>query len=102
MGETAKNPAHAIYSNLSDLETLGATVVGIACNTAHAPGIRNVFLEKLKVSKSNLRLLDMISETADFLRNDCQEVNTVGVLSTIGPGKQDFILSCWGSTVLKF
>ena len=103
LGETAKNPAHAIYSNLSDLEALGATVAGIACNTAHAPEIRNVFLEKLKVSESKLKLLDMISETADFLRNDCQEVNTVGVLSTIGTWKAGFypqLLGEYGFEVL--
>ena len=54
LGKTANNPAHAIYSNLRDLEALGATVAGIACNTAHAPKIRNIFLEKLKVSESNI------------------------------------------------
>jgi len=103
LGKTAKNPAHAIYSNLHDLEALGATVAGIACNTAHAPEIRNVFLEKLKVSESNLKLLDMISETADFLRSDCQEVNTVGVLSTIGTWKARFypeLLGEYGFEVL--
>ena len=103
LGETAKNPAHAIYSNLSDLEALGSTVAGIACNTAHAPEIRNVFLEKLKVSESNLKLLDMISETAIFLRNDCQEVNTVGVLSTMGTWKAGFypeLLEEYGFKVL--
>ena len=70
LGETGKNPAYAISNNLLDLEELGATVAGIACNTAHAPEIRNVFLEELKNSESNLKLLDMISETADFLRNE--------------------------------
>ena len=103
LGKFSKNPAHAIYSNLSDLEALGATVAGIACNTAHAPEIRNVFLEKLKVSESNLKILDMISETADFLRNDCQEVNTVGVLSTIGTWKAGFypqLLGEYGFEVL--
>ena len=103
LGETENNPADAIYSNLSDLEKLGATVAGIACNTAHAPEIRNVFLEKLKISESNLKLLDMISETADFLKIDCQEVKTVGVLSTIGTWKAGFypeLLGEYGFEVL--
>ena len=90
LGECKENPAYAIFSNLRDLEELGATVAGIACNTAHAPEIRNVFLEKLKISESKLKLLDMISETADFLRNHCQDVTTVGVLSTIGTWKARF------------
>ena len=45
----------------------------------------------------------MISETADFLRNDCQEVNTVGVLSTIGTWKAGFypeLLEKYGFKVL--
>ena len=103
LGKTTNNPAHAIYSNLRDLEALGATVAGIACNTAHAPKIRNVLLEKLKVSESKLKLLDMISETAEFVRNDCQEVNTMGVLSTIGTWKAGFypdLLENYGFEVL--
>ena len=103
LGKTTNNPAHAIYSNLRDLEALGATVAGIACNTAHAPKIRNVLLEKLKVSESKLKLLDMISETAEFVRNECQEVNTIGVLSTIGTWKAGFypdLLEDYGFEVL--
>ena len=90
LGETADNPAHAIFSNLCDLESLGATVAGIACNTAHAREIRNVFLAKMKQTGSQLLLVDMISETAKFLRGTCPEVNTVGVLSTIGTWKAGF------------
>ena len=103
LGKTENNPADAIYNNLRDLEALGVTVAGIACNTAHAPEIRNVFLEKLKISESSLKLLDMISETAEFLRNDCQEVNTIGVLSTIGTWKAGFypdLLEEYGFEVL--
>jgi len=103
LGETEKNPADAIYSNLRDLEALGATVTGIACNTAHAPKIRNVFLEKLKISESKLKLLDMISETADFLLNNCKDVNTVGLISTIGTWKAGFypeLLEEYGFKVL--
>ncbi len=103
LGVNENNPADAIYNNLRDLEKLGATVAGIACNTAHAPEIRNVFLEKLKNSKSKLKLVDMISETADFLRNDCPEVNIVGVLSTIGTWKAGFyptLLEKYGFNVI--
>ena len=88
---------------MCDLEKLGATVTGIACNTAHAPEIRTVFLDKLKISESKLNLLDMISETAGFLLNDCQDVNTVGVLSTIGTWKAGFypeLLKQYGFEVL--
>ena len=46
LGEITSNPAHSIFRNLCDLNTLGASVVGIPCNTAHAPAIKDVFLEK--------------------------------------------------------
>ena len=55
LGESKINPAYAIFSNLRDLEALGATVAGIACNTAHAPEIRNVFLENLKISEKSIK-----------------------------------------------
>ena len=47
LGQTTKNPAHAIFSNLTELADLGASVVGIPCNTAHAPAIWDVLMEKL-------------------------------------------------------
>ncbi len=90
LGEITSNPAHAIYRNLSDLTTLGASVAGIACNTAHAPVIREVFLEKIKQSGKRLKILDMISETIAFMQEACPEVKTVGVLSTIGTWKAGF------------
>ena len=90
LGQTTNNPAHAIFCNLTELAYLGATVVGIPCNTAHAPAIRDVFLEKLKQSGSQLRVLDMITETVDFIRETCPEVKIVGVLSTIGTWKAGF------------
>jgi aspartate racemase len=90
LGQTTKNPAHAIFSNLTELAELGATVAGFPCNTAHAPAIRDVFMEKLKQSGSRLKLLDMIAETVDFLRETCPEVKIVGVLSTIGTWKAGF------------
>jgi aspartate racemase len=90
LGQSTENPAHAISRNLNDLKSLGASVAGIACNTAHAPAIRNVFLEKMKQSGNSLKIMDMISETSDFLKQECPEVRTVGVLSTIGTWKAGF------------
>ena len=90
LGQTTKNPAHAIFRNLSELADLGATVVGIPCNTAHASAIQDVFMEKLKQSGIRLKVLDMIAETVNFLRETCPEVKIVGVLSTIGTWKAGF------------
>ena len=90
LGEATVNPAHALFRNIRDLEALGATVVGLPCNTAHAPKIWSVLTRKLEQSGCRARLLDMIAETADFLRKECPEVRTVGVLSTIGTWRAAF------------
>ena len=90
LGQIGDNPGHAIFSNLSELADLGATVVGIPCNTAHAPTIQKVFMKKLEQSEIIVKVLDMISETIDFLKEACPEVKIVGVLSTIGTWKAGF------------
>ena len=90
LGHSTQNPAHAISRNLNDLKTLGASVAGIPCNTAHAPAIRDVFLDNMKQSGNHLKILDMIAETIAFIQQNCPDVRTVGVLSTIGTWKADF------------
>ena len=90
LGEIERNPAEEIFRNLYDLKTLGAIVAGIACNTAHAPDIKDVFLKKMKQSGEYLKVIDMISETIIFLKESCPEVKTVGVLSTIGTWRAGF------------
>jgi len=90
LGKSSKNPAHAIFTNLLNLRDQGATVIGIPCNTAHAPVIKDVFVKKLNESKNKPNVLDMISETAKFLKKECPQVKTVGILSTIGTWKAGF------------
>ena len=90
LGEATVNPAHVLFRNVRDLESLGASVVGLPCNTAHAAKIWSVLTRKLEQSGCRVRLLDMIAETADFLRVECPEVQTVGVLSTIGTWRAAF------------
>jgi aspartate racemase len=47
-------------------------------------------MEKLTQSGIRLKVLDMIAETVNFLRETCPEVKIVGVLSTIGTWKAGF------------
>ena len=90
LGEIERNPAEEIFRNLYDLKTLGASVAGIACNTAHAPAIKDVYLKKMTESGEYLKINDMISETIIFLKGSCPKVKTVGVLSTIGTWRAGF------------
>ena len=90
LGESLENPAYAIFDNILDLYHMGAKLIGIPCNTAHSPAIKNVFMEKIQQSDINIKVLDMIAETANFLKKECPEVKNVGILSTVGTWEAGF------------
>ncbi len=87
LGKATVNPAHAMFHNFRELEASGASVIGIPCNTAHARPIMDALQKLLGECGSSARLLDMITETAGFLTNECPSVKAVGVLSTLGTWK---------------
>jgi aspartate racemase len=87
LGKTEPNPAYAIADILGQLELLGATVAGIACNSAHAPAIFDVIVEERKKRKINLRLFNMIEETAQFLAQGRPTIKKVGLIATVGTVK---------------
>ncbi len=87
VGKVSTNPAYAISEVILMLETVGATVVGIPCNTAHADEIFSVILEKLKEKGSGVKVLSMIEETAQYIRSAHPDISKVGVLSTTGTYK---------------
>ena len=84
LGRTEVNPAEAISRIILDLERLGAGVVGIPCNTAHAPKIFEAIRRKLRAAASKVQLLHMIEEVARFLGEHFPQVRRVGVLCTTG------------------
>lgn len=84
LGARSINPADAIADQILGLEKIGAQVIGIPCNTAHAPAIFDIVIQRLGAADSKVLLLHMIEEVALFLmRNHCG-VKNVGVLSTTG------------------
>lgn len=78
------NPGLTIARQALELERMGAQVVAIPCNTAHAPAIFDVVLEELRQKCSGLIFVNMIQETVNYLKQHYPYVNQVGVLSTIG------------------
>lgn len=76
------NPGDAIADIALQLDDLGAVVAGIPCNTAHAPAIFNRVLERLQEAGADLRLLNMIDETAAYLRDETDRIDRIGLLST--------------------
>lgn len=83
LGKEKTNPAYAIAEILLKLETAGATVAGIPCNTAHAPEILGVVMEELRTRGSKLQLVHLIDETTNFLKENFSG-KRIGVLSTMG------------------
>ena len=84
LGKVETNPAHAMADIGLKLEQLGASVVGIPCNTAHAPRIFAVIAQELETAGCNVKLAHMIQEVAGFVRRRHPRIDTVGVLSTMG------------------
>ncbi len=87
LGETETNPAHALAYIILKLERMGAAVIGIPCNTAHAPPIFDVIARELEAAECKAPLAHMIEEVAGFVRRRHPRIETVGVLSTTGTYK---------------
>ncbi|HKL38709.1 MAG TPA: amino acid racemase [Bacteroidales bacterium] len=87
LGQTPNNPAHVVSDLIIRLEQLGATVVGIPCNTMHAPAIFDVLKENLLRQKSAVRVLHMVEEVIVFIQKNHPTIRKVGVLSTTGTWK---------------
>ena len=78
-----ENPGYALLKIIEELDNSGAEVVAIPCNTAHAPAIFDIITRQLQDSKSNIRLLHIVEETAKFIKSNHPD-KMVGVLSTTG------------------
>jgi len=86
-GKTRINPAFQISKVIKKLESAGATIIGIACNTAHSSIIFNEIKKDLKKRGSTLKLLHMPQITCDILGKTYPKVKRVGVISTNGTYK---------------
>jgi len=76
------DPAPEIARIALQLENTGAVIAGMPCNSAHAPPIYDRIQQALRQAGSNLRLLNMIDETAVHLRSEFGAFTRIGVLST--------------------
>lgn len=86
-GIIKQNPADAITKVILKMESIGVTIAGIPCNTAHSDGIFDIVLEQLQTAKSSVKLLNMIEESIAFIKNKYPEIKNIGVLSTTGTYK---------------
>ncbi len=72
-----EDPTLALYAACKKLEEGGADLIAIPCNTAHA------FVERIQPSLS-VPIVNMLTCTADYLREAFPSLREVGVLATSG------------------
>ncbi len=84
LGETAANPGEPLLAQATLLAEMGATVIGIPCNTAHAAPIFGVVERGLAKLERPPRLLHMIREVGGHLRRAYPGVRRIGLLATDG------------------
>jgi aspartate racemase len=84
LGKVDDNPGKAIANVILKMEKIGATVVGIPCNTAHAESIFGLTKQILEEHDSRLKLLNMVKETINTIKVDYPTMKKIGVLSTTG------------------
>ncbi len=83
LGESDESPVPALAEIARQLEAAGAVVAGMPCNTAHGPAIFDSLLDSLATTGNRLRILNMIDETARFVRDHVPGARTVGLLHTL-------------------
>ncbi len=81
LGRIQENPGISISEIITTLTQNGAEVIGIPCNTAHAPEIFNVI--KSSVADS-CQLLHLIDEVGVHIKTWYPSIKKVGVLCTNG------------------
>ncbi|WP_205514653.1 aspartate/glutamate racemase family protein [Longitalea arenae] len=83
-GKTTVNPGLSISNLILDLEKLGVEIIGIPCNTSHAETIFSVIQEQLNKAGSKVLLLNMISETVNYMSLNYANVQKIGIMCTNG------------------
>ena len=78
------NPADGLFESFSKLAQMGATVVAIPCNTAHAPAIYQTVALRAAQEFPQVTLLNMIEETCAYTAKLFSEGATIGLLATKG------------------
>ena len=84
---TKINPAEGLFCSILKLEQIGASVLGISCNTAHSPKIYDKVVNLMEVHNCKVKLLHIVKETYLFIERNFQENEKIGLLGTLGTYK---------------
>ena len=78
------NPGRGILACIRKLAAAGTEVVGVPCNTAHAPLIFDVVEREVAVQPPSIRLLHLVRETVAAVCEFLPQGGTIGLLATLG------------------
>lgn len=87
LGKSDANPGFALAHIVRQLESLGASVVGIPCHTAHASLIFDVMKQELAREGSRAQILHIAKQTSLFVMKHLPSTRKLGILSTTGTRK---------------
>lgn len=87
LGKITENPAAALAKVALLLEKAGATHLGIACNTAHAPAIFDPMMAILRENGGQAEVVNLIDETKHAIQTHPAQCKRVGLLCTSGSYK---------------
>ena len=80
--EFAPSPVPAMVEVLRRLQLAGCSVVGIPCNTAHAPILFDRLREAMEIEGRKIKILHVVDAIVKILRERAPEARTVGILAT--------------------
>jgi aspartate racemase len=89
LGHCDENPAAAVADCVQLLACSGATCVGIACNSAHAPPIWDAMTDILARRECDVEVLHLIEEACREVGARVPPGSKVGVLGTTGSIRSD-------------
>ncbi len=89
LGHSKENPAAAVAACVQTLAHAGATYVGVACNSVHAPPIWDDITGTLARDGCDVTLLHLIEETGLEIAARVAAGSKVGVLGTTGTIRSD-------------
>lgn len=81
-GKSNVNPAESMIQAVKHMAAAGASVIGVACNTAHSPPIFDLFQREINQALPLVTLYHLIDETMKGILTHFPEVKRVGILST--------------------
>ncbi len=81
--EIDENPGYEILNEINALISLGASVFGIACNTAHSPLIFDVIKSGIN-QEASVKLLSIVEETKKYCIHTLAPKTKIGILGSNG------------------